>query len=144
MKALSLIQPWASLVAAGAKRWETRSWSTKYRGPLAIHASGKVDRQAVEALRAVCSHHGIGVDWEGMPLGAIIAVADLSSCIEITAGNAPPMPELAFGDYAPGRFKWGLVSIRPLDSPAKCGGALGLWNPPDPAGLRFTAGAVRI
>lgn len=39
MKALSLWQPWASLVAIGAKTIETRSWSTSYRGPLAIHAA---------------------------------------------------------------------------------------------------------
>lgn len=44
MKALTLHQPWASLVALGAKMIETRSWSTKYRGPLAIHAGrGKAD-----------------------------------------------------------------------------------------------------
>jgi len=41
MKALTIRQPWASLVATGVKTIETRSWSTKYRGPLAIHA-GKV------------------------------------------------------------------------------------------------------
>ena len=39
MKALTLTQPWASLVAIGAKRIETRSWSTPYRGLLAIHAA---------------------------------------------------------------------------------------------------------
>ena len=39
MKALSLWQPWASAIACGSKTVETRSWSTKYRGPLAIHAA---------------------------------------------------------------------------------------------------------
>lgn len=39
MKALSLTQPWASLIAIGAKRVETRSWSTNHRGPVAIHAA---------------------------------------------------------------------------------------------------------
>lgn len=38
MKALTLHQPWASLVALGVKTIETRSWGTSYRGPLAIHA----------------------------------------------------------------------------------------------------------
>ena len=32
MKALCLHQPWAYLVAIGAKRYETRSWKTRYRG----------------------------------------------------------------------------------------------------------------
>ena len=39
MKCLSLWQPWASLVVIGAKRFETRSWPTNYRGPLLIHAA---------------------------------------------------------------------------------------------------------
>lgn len=39
MRAISLWQPWASAIALGSKRIETRSWSTSYRGPLAIHAA---------------------------------------------------------------------------------------------------------
>lgn len=39
MKVITLTQPWATLVAIGAKRIETRSWATRYRGPLAIHAA---------------------------------------------------------------------------------------------------------
>lgn len=48
MKVLTLHQPWASLVALGVKTIETRSWSTKYRGPLAIHAAAR--KPAVEML----------------------------------------------------------------------------------------------
>jgi hypothetical protein len=44
MKALSLTQPWASLVVAGAKKLETRSWPTYYRGPLLIHAFEGISR----------------------------------------------------------------------------------------------------
>jgi hypothetical protein len=40
MRALSVKQPWASLIALGEKTIECRSWSTRYRGPLLIHASG--------------------------------------------------------------------------------------------------------
>jgi activating signal cointegrator 1 len=39
MKAISICQPWATLIVIGAKRFETRSWKTDYRGILAIHAS---------------------------------------------------------------------------------------------------------
>jgi hypothetical protein len=41
MKAITIIQPWATLIALGEKKFETRSWTTKYRGPLAIHAGMK-------------------------------------------------------------------------------------------------------
>ncbi len=44
IKAISLWQPWASLVAAHVKRHETRHWSTEYRGLLAIHAAKTLDR----------------------------------------------------------------------------------------------------
>ena len=49
MKALSLTQPWASLVAIGAKRIETRSWYTPYRGSIFIHASKGFPAWAQEA-----------------------------------------------------------------------------------------------
>ena len=39
IKAITLWEPWAILIVGGYKRWETRSWSTGYRGPLAIHAA---------------------------------------------------------------------------------------------------------
>jgi hypothetical protein len=48
MKALTLIQPWATLVALGEKQIETRSWDTKYRGPLAIHAGKKIDKSVFD------------------------------------------------------------------------------------------------
>lgn len=41
MKALTIWQPWASLLACGAKKYETRSWATKYKGQIAIHAAIK-------------------------------------------------------------------------------------------------------
>lgn len=50
MRCLTLTQPWATLVAIGAKRIETRSWSTSYRGPLAIHAGKKWTREDRELL----------------------------------------------------------------------------------------------
>src|SRR3712207_3561005 len=39
LKAITLHQPWATLMSVGAKMWETRSWATDYRGKIAIHAS---------------------------------------------------------------------------------------------------------
>lgn len=44
MKALSVQQPWAELIARGVKTLEVRSWRTWYRGPLLIVSSLKVSR----------------------------------------------------------------------------------------------------
>jgi activating signal cointegrator 1 len=97
MKALTLTQPWASLVALGKKRIETRSWETLYRGPLLIHAG--------KGLGPVGGMHGLvelvrqDVFWDALiplrpsvfnaeglakralPFGAIVAVCDLVDCV---------------------------------------------------------------
>lgn len=39
MKAITIWQPWAMLIALLEKGNETRGWPTKHRGPLAIHAA---------------------------------------------------------------------------------------------------------
>ena len=62
IKAITLLQPYAALVAIGAKTIETRSWYTPYRGPLAIHAGKGRDFLYLcqsEPFRAGRSLHGI-------------------------------------------------------------------------------------
>lgn len=51
MKTLSILQPWASLLGLGLKKIETRPRYTKYRGPLAIHASTGLPKAAKEACK---------------------------------------------------------------------------------------------
>lgn len=57
MKAISLWQPWATLISTGDKTWETRSWATTYRGPLAIHAAKKFG--PLERLLAFSGWYGV-------------------------------------------------------------------------------------
>lgn len=147
MKALSLTQPWASLVALGAKRIETRSWSTDYRGPLAIHASKGMPRQAREfaykdPAGQVLNDAGImlGENCRELPKGAIVAVARLVAVHSTNAddwmdedGLLAPHEE-AFGDYSEMRFAWVLADVQALREPIPCKGALGLWTP-DPSVL---------
>lgn len=90
-KALSLIQPWASLLVSGLKQCETRSWKTEYRGPLLIHASKRWNA----SLRDLCVREPfasalrkIGIDLpgmgpNGMPFGAIVGRVDLIDCFRI-------------------------------------------------------------
>ena len=51
MKALSIRQPWASLIVAGIKDIENRSWVTNYSGKLLIHAAQKFDKKGYEQLK---------------------------------------------------------------------------------------------
>lgn len=156
MKALSLTQPWATLVAIGAKRLETRSWRSEYRGPLAIHASKSFpgedqelcsDEPFVGALRRggydliTSPYRSNPYGWAHLlPLGAIVAVGVLAGVVRVPATPGyvcgtllpPGEPEASFGNYEPGRDVWRLVDVRALPEPVPCRGALGLWTvPPD-------------
>ncbi len=137
MKALSIKQPWATLVALEAKRIETRSWSTRYRGRLAIHASANMSKEDIElcrqspfreALAAGGYFEGSGPANNpfGLPLGAIIAYATLVDIVLITLENIPDEPERSFGIYTPGRFAWILQDVYRLPEPVGAKGSLGL------------------
>lgn len=97
MKALSLHQPWASCIALGLKRIETRGWKTAHRGPLAIHASKSVRSIPEEGLRLgdveVWRTPGRGHDlalWRPgdrfaatIPTGAVVATCELAGCVRV-------------------------------------------------------------
>jgi hypothetical protein len=133
MKALTLWQPWASLIAIGAKRIETRSWFTPYRGPLAIHAAktfwGEDRRRCfLPPFSTILAAHDLTPDT--LPLGKIVCLASLDECIETQAVEvrAIGQNERAFGDFSWGRFAWFLARIRPLIRPIPARGARRLWD----------------
>lgn len=136
MKALTVRQPWATLIALGVKRIETRSWPTKHRGPLAIHAAKGMtgpacelcDREPFRAPLIDAGHDGA----ISLPRGAVIATArlvDVVSCEEITeADDIGVLRQLPFGDFTPGRYAWLLDDVRPLPEPVPAKGALSFWE----------------
>lgn len=81
MKAITIRQPWASLIATGDKLYETRTWATKYRGPIAIHAGKQMDNDAfmflVSPLATIEHLKACGIKPDNLTLGAVIAIADL-------------------------------------------------------------------
>lgn len=104
MKALTIRQPWASLIALGVKTIETRSWATKHRGPVLIHAGAKAVpvsmANSIDGMMGawwvvqrnpgwdcqLLDHrvgHGTDADVYDLPLGAVVAVADLTDCVPI-------------------------------------------------------------
>jgi len=122
MKALSLLQPCASLCVLGEKKVETRSWNTKHRGELLIHASaGKNvlghDLYEKEKLRERIVHFS-GKGFSELPFGAIIGKVDLLGTFStnelrpsgkyqyLTERFELTDQELAFGDYSPNRYAW--------------------------------------
>lgn len=122
--AFTLWQPWATLIEQEIKRIETRSWSTSYRGPIAIHAAKKPIYTGSPELLDLLQK---GIE---PPLGAVIAIANLVDCVEMTPEFIAQQSEqeLKCGDWQPGRFAWVLEIIRPVVPPIPATGGQKLWN----------------
>ena len=123
MRVLTIKQPWASLIIEGYKRFEFRSWKTKYRGELLIHAGKSIDKEAYERLKGYLTE---------MPLGKIIGRVELTDCIKTTPeffaerlkGNKDIYTKSIFKeDYA-----WQVELKEKFDKPIDVKGKLGLWD----------------
>jgi len=140
MKALTLCQPWASLVAIGVKSYETRSWRTSYRGRLAIHAAKRVvhvDGYAGALIAARLAEAGLCLD--SLPIGAVVATCTLTGCypVDMLWGRLVDMgDEGVFGDWRMGRYAWRLADVVPLDEPIPARGKQRLWVWSPPADVR--------
>lgn len=88
MKAITVWQPWASLLASGAKKYETRSYPISYRGPIAIHAAKKsaprifselIDEETAKSMFKHLSEHNFNLP-EDLPCGVVVATAEIVNC----------------------------------------------------------------
>jgi hypothetical protein len=134
MKALTLWQPWASLIAWGEKQYETRGYGIAHRGTLAIHAGLMSDSVELVKLNSVYreafERAGIKVDLGlDIPRGCVLCVVDLTA-VEFTDGLEISQEEEAFGDYSHGRYAWKLENLRVLINPIPARGYQGLWEWP--------------
>ena len=74
MKAITIKQPFASLIAEGIKEYEFRTWKTKFRGEILIHAGKGIDKKAMERYKH------LNLDY---PSGKIIAKATITDCVYV-------------------------------------------------------------
>jgi hypothetical protein len=109
MKALSVQQPWASLIASGRKTIETRKWKTDYRGDLLIVSS---KRPKIE------------------PAGCALAIVRLVNCRPMT----PEDEAASCCSLYPGAYAWELGSVRAIE-PFPVKGRLGLYEVALPEGV---------
>jgi hypothetical protein len=131
MKAITIWQPYATLIALGEKRYETRSWSTTHRGPLAIHAASstrgiELCRQNPLIVRTLKDH---GLALQALPRSGILCIVDLVDCfpVEELWGDLDEYNR-AYGDFSPGRFAWELRVTEVFDKPIPAKGMQGLWH----------------
>lgn len=127
MKCISLLQPYAFCVAMRLKPVETRTWTTKYRGPLLIAASKRIDHKAYDYLSSI----GIRLPKkEYLALGAVIATSHLS-LIEPYRKDLEALGLIPFKEGEK-RFGWFLDDVAMLDKPVPVKGSLGLYEVPWP------------
>lgn len=130
MKALTVCQPFAHLIAIGAKFVENRKWNTRHRGKIAIHA-------------------GLSRDWlqpgdeeayPDMAFGAVVATAVLSDVIHIDSirhfiehqpgAMMGTMARVARHEHTEGPWCWVLDDVTRLDEPVPWKGRQCLWPIP--------------
>ena len=132
MRALSLSQPWASLIVYGHKRIETRSWSTTFRGTLLIHASK--NKRWMPDFPRLLHYAGLPDELTALPcpFGAVLGSVEVVDCLkteELFASDVGTK-EMRLGDYSPGRYGWVLCNPVVCTEPVYCAGHLGLWAVP--------------
>lgn len=129
LKAVSLWEPWATVMALELKRNETRSWPTAYRGPLAICSSKRtLDQDGL----AVARENGIPVT--ALKFGFVLCVVELFGCAkseDFLYGMLDlSEQELALGDYTYGRWIWRTKNCLRLKTPVPVVGHQGFWTLP--------------
>ena len=124
MKVLTIKQPWATLIMQKDKRFEFRSWQTKYRGDLLIHAGKEIDKEATKRLAKYIP--------KNMPTGKILGKVRLVDCIKMS----PEFKEILLKEnkdiYTESSFRenygWQLENVEVFDDPIEAKGKLSLWD----------------
>lgn len=137
IKAISLMEPWASLMRCGVKTVETRSWKTKYRGPLLICASKRWDRRQRYYLESEPVQQAFRgpTTAEHMLCGKAVAIVILVDCVGVMDDKYEGLffAERHFGDFSPGRYCWVTNDLRAIN-PFPVVGQLGLFDVELPVG----------
>ena len=149
MKALTLWQPYASLMVGSFKTYETRSWSTKHRGWLAIHAAKKEPDYIFDMINPHFEYVNKGVKawweclesmgysgWRELPRGAVIGLVKIDGIYQTeTIRDEIGLLNKTFGDWRDGRFAWRTDTLATISfsEPISAKGSQRLWewNPPD-------------
>ena len=119
MKALTIHEPWSTLIMLGVKRIENRSWSTPYRGRLVIHSARTV-RKDIAATYNV--EDAIS---PGYALGTVVLTGIYTQDDVLDHVDKPQ-----FDEFGSGPFYWLLEYADPFSEPIPISGQQGLWNWP--------------
>ena len=131
MKAVSIHQPWAWAILFAGKDVENRTWATRHRGPLLIHAARSRKSYARQDARAWPKLYGVELPaWDELATGAIVGVVDVVDCVRVGPGG--DLGECGRSPWAlEGYFGWVLANPQPFAKPIPRRGAQMLFEVPD-------------
>lgn len=126
MKVITIKQPFATLIAEGLKEYEFRTWKTKYRGDILIHAGKVVDKKAMERLKHLNLEY---------PSGCIIAKVTITDCVLIDDSIKNDLieknPQVYYGimnhDNSVKMYGFKLENVNKIN-PIFINGKLSLWD----------------
>lgn len=118
-RVLTVRQPWAWAIIHGGKDVENRSWPTKHRGPLLIHAGSAFEPDGYETVKQLATQQPPPAGE--IIHGAIIGVVELVECLQDSQSVWAVI----------GQWHWCLRNPQPLVHAVPCRGKLGLWRPPE-------------
>lgn len=125
MKVITIKQPFATLIAEGYKGYEFRTWKTKFRGEVLIHAGKTVDRLAMKRFEK------LGLEY---PTGVILAKATLTDCIKVDEKMIEKLHEedsLVYSGFKSNPewegYGFKLENVEKIE-PIEINGSLGFWN----------------
>ncbi len=131
MKAISIRPPWAWAILHAGKDIENRTWKTKIRGTVAVHASQTMSRRFYESAREQIKQVAPRAKlppYDAMVRGAIIGLVDVIGCEQHTKSKW----------HEPRHYGFILANARALRTPIPCSGRLNFWQMPDDIARRIS------
>jgi hypothetical protein len=121
VRVLSIQQPWAWAIVEGYKRVENRTWTTKHRGAVLIHAG--VNVRGSGDFESLWNEHRLHAPSRSeIDRGCIVGVAELIDVVT-------PKDAKGFGRWFQGPYGWVFRDPVALRKPVKVKGQLGLYRP---------------
>ena len=126
--ALSIRQPWAWLIVNGWKDIENRSWPTRFRGSVLIHAGKspmdedewydiRAGRNLVDGLPISPDYTPPGDNWNDLGWGGMVGIADIVGCVQQSTSR-----------WFVGEYGFVIQNARPIPF-IPCRGQLGFFRP---------------
>ena len=163
--AVTLYQPWASLIALGVKQHETRGWrpcAAAHGATIAIHAGKRRVFPDLEEIPLLSGQVENLIHADHLPAGEVVATARLASSFrvqswvqhgdggyaaratQVSGEPVEPWPRIdVYGDWTVGRWIWVLRDVAVLVDPLPARGEQGLWRVRQDLADRIAAAAKR-